>query len=130
MERTNIKANPMNTTNNIIPATQCDGNVIESLKKYNQSQIGKMVCIETDTSTLDDGDDVVGETATHENDLPECAIAKTVVCFIRYLDIRCILCALFFHVITLPLEYSLPRFCVLRPRSLSIYLNSVKLNSI
>lgn len=82
MERIDIKTNPMNTTNNIIPATQCDGNVIESLKKYNQSQIEKVVCIENDTSTLDVGDDVVVETATHENDLPECAIAKTVVCFI------------------------------------------------
>lgn len=74
-----------------ISLTQCDANVIESLKKYNQSQIEKVRCIESDTSALDC--DVVGGTkTTHENDMPEVlpaatageptAIAKTVVCFV------------------------------------------------
>lgn len=77
------------TTNKSL--TRCDANVIESLKKYNQSQIEKVRCIENDTSTLDC--DVVGETTTtlttHENDMPELllpaestAIAKTVVFFV------------------------------------------------
>lgn len=62
--------------------THCDINVIESLKKYNQSQIEKVLCIENDTSALDC--DVVGEATTHENDMPElpeaaAAIAKTVM---------------------------------------------------
>lgn len=73
-----------------ISLTQCDANVIESLKKYNQSQIEKVRCIESDTSALDC--DVVGGTkTTHANDdMPEVlpaateptAIAKTVVCFV------------------------------------------------
>lgn len=78
------------TTN--VSLMRCDANVIKSLKKYNQSQIEKVRCIENDTSTLDC--DVIGETTTttsttHENDMPELllpaeptAIAKTVVFFL------------------------------------------------
>lgn len=98
MERTNIKLTNTNNNNNIIPSTQNDVNVIESLKKYNQSQIEKMVCVDNDTSTLDDGDVVGGgggEATTHVSESPErpepAAIAKTVVC---------LLCTLFLlHVI-------------------------------
>lgn len=54
-------------------------NVIESLKKYNRSQINKIACIENDTTNVDH--DVDGE--THGTDMPQlyepAAITKTVV---------------------------------------------------
>lgn len=104
MEQANeMNPAPATTTSESLSPTQGDVNVIESLKKYNQSQIEKVLCIENHTSTLDC--DVVvgnGEATTHENDIPElpepAAIAKTVVCF---LCVNVVICGIFIVYISI-----------------------------
>lgn len=103
-------------TNTIKLSTQCDVNVIESLKKYNQSQIEKVLCIENDTSTLDG--DVVGEAAAvHDNDdMPErsepAAIAKTVVCLLLVFMTVYLLCTLFSMSLLCHLDFISTFLCV------------------
>lgn len=86
MSRTESK-HELTTTTSSKPS---DFNVIESLQRYNRSQINKILCIENDTKTAldhDVGDVVVDGETTHENELPQPAdITKAVKCNAIELD--------------------------------------------